>query len=222
MESTETANSTKVRSFFDGHTDSYDGFYEPRSSIQRVVNRWFRQGVYLRRDKVVDLMKQSACKTILDVGCGSGRNSVWWALHGAEHVHGVDFSYLMINEATQVAVENGVSDRCSFEVGDFQTWQSNSKFDLVAACGVFDYVNNAVDLLRHMSEIPKTKVIYGSFPNANPNSFEVAEVALRRSRMSGTPDDTEDDLHRIFKAVDFGPYTIERVPQGYLAWSEKR
>src|SRR5262249_50207667 len=79
----------RVRRYFDERVADYDTFYEPPYAAVRAFNRVFRKAVYLRRDQVITLARQYGCRTMLDVGCGSGRNSVWFVRNGIPHVHGI-------------------------------------------------------------------------------------------------------------------------------------
>lgn len=53
----------------------------------------------------------------LEIACGQGRAAVWLARRGMA-VRGVDLSPVAIAQARQLAVLNGVADRCHFEVRD--------------------------------------------------------------------------------------------------------
>jgi SAM-dependent methyltransferase len=53
----------------------------------------------------------------LEVACGRGKTSVWLAGRGM-YVLGVDVSPVAVDLAGQLAVRNGVADRCQFELWD--------------------------------------------------------------------------------------------------------
>ena len=59
-----------------------------------------------------------ADRTILDLGCGSGRFSVEALKNGASSIVGVDLSPVMIATANMLADERGVQGRATFLVGD--------------------------------------------------------------------------------------------------------
>jgi ubiquinone/menaquinone biosynthesis C-methylase UbiE len=208
-----------IRGYFDDRMADYDAFYEPPSEFWRWFNHTFRKAVYLRRDEVLALADRFDCQDVLDVGCGSGRNTVWWAHHGIAALHGVDVSREMIDEARAVAARAGVSEQCTFELADFEEWSSDRKWDLVAACGVFDYVIDAEAFLRHMARFAN-KVIYGSFPG-----WTLVRSPLRkiRYRLRGCPIHfyRRSEIRRIFNAVGFGPCAIRPISSGYLAWAAK-
>ena len=209
----------KVRGYFDARMADYDAFYEPPSAFWRWFNRVFRQAVYLRRDAVLTLAERFNCKTLLDVGCGSGRNTIWWAHHGLERLHGVDVSSEMIEEAKAIAARAEVGDRCTFELADFMEWTTDRRYDLVVACGFFDYVVDAEACLGHMSKFA-TKVIYGSFPGRT-----LVRTPLRKIRyaLRGCPTHfyRVKEIEQVFDTVGFGRTEIKPVPSGYLVWAAK-
>jgi len=57
-------------------------------------------------------------RTVLDVGCGIGDLAIEVVRHGAVRAFGVELSAKAVDEARRLAVERGVADRTSFEVGD--------------------------------------------------------------------------------------------------------
>jgi SAM-dependent methyltransferase len=56
----------------------------------------------------------------LDVACGRGRAAVWLAARGLTAC-GVDVSPVAVRFARDLAEQNGVADRCRFEVADLDT-----------------------------------------------------------------------------------------------------
>lgn len=88
--------------------------------------RWMRRLIMERRQEI---------SRVLDIGCGSG-----WFVHacaelGIEAI-GVDVSEKKIETARKQAVERGVSNRCTFEVGDivdFRIEDHGGKVDLLFA-----------------------------------------------------------------------------------------
>jgi ubiquinone/menaquinone biosynthesis C-methylase UbiE len=209
----------QVRDFFDAWVASYDAFYEEPSLLGRWFNRVFRKGVYLRREAVLTLAREYGCKSVLDVGCGSGRNTVYWAQHGVEQLLGIDVAPEMIRLAVDVARQAGVEKRCQFQLLDFMAAQPARKYDLAAACGVFDYVQDAVAFLQHMATYA-SRVIYGSFPGY---AFPRAPIRKVRYALRGCPLHlySRRDLEALFDAVGFGRCVIKPVSGGHLAWAVK-
>jgi SAM-dependent methyltransferase len=208
-----------VQTYFDERVADYDAFYDPPSAMARQFNRVFRKAVFMRRDQTAILANQYGCRTLLDVGCGSGRNSVWFARNGIEHVVGIDVSGEMIEEAKTLARQAGVETRCEFRQMDFMSMPTGSRFDMVVALGVFDYVERAEDFLRHMSEFAD-RVIYGSFPG-----WTLVRSPLRKIRyaLRGCPTHfyRRAELASLFDTVGFGTAGFKPVPSGCLAWAAK-
>jgi SAM-dependent methyltransferase len=68
---------------------------------------------------------------VLDVTCGPGLYAVEMARRGCS-VHGIDFSPAAIRYARQLAVDAGVTERCTFELRDVQTMGiAPGRFDAV-------------------------------------------------------------------------------------------
>jgi ubiquinone/menaquinone biosynthesis C-methylase UbiE len=76
---------------------------------------------------------------VLDVGCGVGRWSRMLAARGAQ-VTGVDLSPTMIEQATQRAAAEGLSDRCQFRVQDLSELDVGSQFDVVLGVTVLQHI----------------------------------------------------------------------------------
>ncbi|MCK4343436.1 MAG: methyltransferase domain-containing protein [Phycisphaerae bacterium] len=213
----DSKHTVQVRDYFDDRVADYDAFYDPPSHFARWFNRVFRKAVYLRRDLALKAARAHGCRTMLDVGCGSGQNSVYFARHGVEHVFGVDISSEMIKLARELAERAGVAEQCEFEQLDFMKMAPGAKYDAVVACGVFDYVERAEQFLAHMARFAN-RVIYGSFPG-----WTLVRTPLRKLRYTfrGCPTHfyRRRELIRLFENVGFGRIEIQPVPSGYLAWA---
>src|SRR5713101_9010568 len=76
----------------------------------------------------------------IDLGCGSGANSVFLAEHGFETV-GVDFSRKALEKARRLAGERGVTGRARFVEGDLTATSIpgvEGPFDLLVDYGTLD------------------------------------------------------------------------------------
>jgi cyclopropane fatty-acyl-phospholipid synthase-like methyltransferase len=77
---------------------------------------------------VMELATSLQPGTALDLGCGSGQNSIWLAQHDWR-VHGVDIAAGAIRRAQQAATQAGVE--AVFEAADVTTWRTPERYDLV-------------------------------------------------------------------------------------------
>ena len=67
-------------------------------------NRTFRQGMFMRTEFAVSAVSQRPGASVLDVGCGNGRNSVLMIKKaGASRVVGADISSEMLASAGELA-----------------------------------------------------------------------------------------------------------------------
>ncbi len=217
MTQEDSRHTIQVRDYFDGRVADYDAFYDPPSPFWRAFNRVFRKAVYLRRDQALKVTLDTDCRTMLDVGCGSGQNTVYFVRHGVAHVLGIDIAPEMIRLAEQLADRAGVRQHCDFMHADFLRMSAEQKFDSIVACGVFDYVERADEFLAHMARFAN-RVIYGSFPG-----WTLIRSPLRKIRyaLRGclTHFYRRREIIALFAKVGFGRTEILPVPSGHLAWA---
>src|SRR3954466_12840530 len=105
----------KVRHHFDDDASRFDAIYnENKGSLARFIDNYWRGVVQKRLEINVERLRPLAGKNILDVGCGSGRFCIAFALEGAEKVVGIDFAQAMIEIGDELAQKAGVGERCEF------------------------------------------------------------------------------------------------------------
>jgi 2-polyprenyl-3-methyl-5-hydroxy-6-metoxy-1,4-benzoquinol methylase len=174
----------RVRSHFHADARRFDAIYEDeKSGLTRWVDNVWRGVVRKRFDLALELLAPLAGKSVLDVGCGSGRYCIAYAQRGASRVVGVDFATAMIDLASEHSRRAGVSDRCEFRTGAFPEAVLDESFDACSAMGFFDYVADPVPIVSRMRELTRSKMIM-SFPKSRE-----WRVPVRRLRfwLSGCP-----------------------------------
>lgn len=154
---------SRTQRYFDRHAGQFDSIYHRGRPVQAALNRLLRKAIYERFAITFEKSEPLTGKTVLDIGCGSGRYAVEFARRGAARIVGVDYAPGMLALARDYAREHGFADRCEFCEGDFTTVALNENFDVVTAIGVFDYQDKPVEFLRKMVERSKGRVI-ASFP----------------------------------------------------------
>ncbi|MEM3769696.1 MAG: methyltransferase domain-containing protein [Candidatus Bathyarchaeia archaeon] len=149
-----------VSEYFESIALDFDSYYEqPKGLVNKIVNNWLRKpGLIKRMEITLELIKPSAGKRILDVGCGSGKLAVECAKRGAE-VYGIDISKNMI----EIAKDHCKKEKVKVElmVGDaLQGLPKN--FDFSVALGVLEYLERPKNLLENMLASVKNegKVIF--------------------------------------------------------------
>ena len=176
----------KVRDHFHDDAARFDAIYEKKKGpLAAFIDNYWRGVVQKRLELNVEKLRPLEGKKILDVGCGSGRFCIAYALEGAKKVVGIDFAPGMIEIADRLANEAGVGDRCEYVVGTLpdDIDPNEGPFDGCSGNGFFDYVENPVPIIAAMRELTKGRMIM-SFPKAVE-----WRIPLRRLRfwMKGTP-----------------------------------
>ena len=156
----------RVKTHFDADAARFDAIYDDaKGPLDRFMDNVWRGVVRRRFDLVLQRLEPLAGKTVLDVGCGSGRYCLAYAQRGAARVVGVDFSGPMIDLARHHSARLGLTDRCEFRVGTFPEAVSDGPFDASTAMGFFDYVEDPVPIVARMRELTRSTLIM-SFPKA--------------------------------------------------------
>ncbi|HEY2653026.1 MAG TPA: 50S ribosomal protein L11 methyltransferase, partial [Solirubrobacteraceae bacterium] len=69
----------------------------------------------------------------LDIGSGSGLQTVQLALNGATHVHAIDLDERAVTNTLENAFRQGVAERVSAEVADIYPWLPEERYEVVVA-----------------------------------------------------------------------------------------
>jgi len=101
------------KEFFDNHAPEYMDNCFTKSTVKEV-------------DFILDIFDFQPGKTILDVGCGTGRHSIELARRGY-NMTGIDLSTGMLNEARKEAKKLDLN--INFSEGDAQNFNLNKTFD---------------------------------------------------------------------------------------------
>lgn len=151
-----------ARAYFSRSAPRFDRIYD--GDQQNLLTRWFHRRWHADIAGRAELMLEHAAGvgSVLDVGCGSGRQMARLAGAGANRLVGIDLSPEMVAQARRRLDQAGAGD-CDLVEGDFRQWESSEHFDLVIALGFFDYQADPVGMLKQMRERARESVI-ASFP----------------------------------------------------------
>ena len=171
----------KVRSHFHADARRFDAIYEDeKNAFARFVDNVWRGVVRRRFDLTLERLEPLAGKSVLDVGCGSGRYCIAYAERGAARVVGVDFAAAMIELADEYARRGGLTDRCEFRAGKFPEAVGDESFDACTAMGFFDYVAEPAQIIARMRELTRSTMVM-SFPKSRE-----WRAPIRRARFWAT------------------------------------
>lgn len=205
-----------VQKYFQENAKAFDAIYSGRKCwFMRFIDNLLRKDI---RDRFMLVMQEAADlsgKTVLDIGCGSGRYSVALAKKSAAGVIGLDFSENMVRLAESLAIKHGVGRVCKFIKQDFSMFKPESKFNLSIAMGVFDYIQEPKSSLLKMRSLTSEKMIV-SFPRY---SFLRATQRKIRYLLKGCQVYfyTQSSLDRLLRSCGFLKFSIVKLQGDWVA-----
>jgi ubiquinone/menaquinone biosynthesis C-methylase UbiE len=103
---------------------------------------------------VIDVASELRNKRVLDLGCGYGGRTAWYAEHALE-VHGVEVFSNMVQESAGFAAHKGLGN-CHFSLGDEEALHfPDSFFDVVVSYDVMEHVQDPATVLKEVGRVLK-------------------------------------------------------------------
>ena len=150
--------------YFHRRIQDFDDIYRnDKKGLLSFLNKTIRASVRIRFDLAFKILGELGGKSILDIGCGSGRYMFKAAERNAGYIVGVDAAAGALEKARQIAADLDLKDKVRFIEGDFIDCSFDRRFDVIFAVGYFDYIFNPVDHLKKMADL-SDDIIYASFP----------------------------------------------------------
>jgi 2-polyprenyl-3-methyl-5-hydroxy-6-metoxy-1,4-benzoquinol methylase len=174
-----TGKTQTQEAYWDRQSRGFDKIYShDKSWLGTVLDQVFRKDMYQRYQFALFKSQPIQDKTILDVGCGSGRFSVEFAKRGARKVTGIDISRNMILLAEKISGEHGAGHICEFQKVSILDFHPQITYDVTLAMGLLDYIRDPLPALLKMAEVTKGSVII-SFPRAFTWRAPIRKLRLR-------------------------------------------
>jgi ubiquinone/menaquinone biosynthesis C-methylase UbiE len=201
-----------VARHFDHRVLTFDRKYEQGKGAFSRLGDYFRESMGERFALTFDRLGSLKEKTVMDVGCGSGRYTQTFLEIGAKAVIGIDISERML-DCTRQRLEGKGIQRCSLLYGDFLKLPVEEPVDFCVAMGFFDYIPDPVPYLRKMRICTREKVL-ASFPVWDwlwPQRW-------LRYRLRGCPIRAyrKSTLRKILKKAGMENCSIERIHRDYF------
>ena len=184
----------------------------------RAWDRWTRDNVRRRFARTFELAGDLTGRSVLDVGCGSGRYLVEALSRGAGRVVGIDLAAEMVETARALVAGRSGADkggnRVELWTGDLMAYEPGARFDLVIANGLFDYLDAPAQALTRIHAWT-AGLLVATFPDRR------ALRALPRTlywRTKGVRIRLYDEgsIRALASAAGLGAVEIERIGPIYL------
>ena len=204
-----------VKDFFSLYAEDFDSIYgdgKPRNLFNRVIDKLFRQSMYERHKRTLGFFTNSDVKTVLDVGCGSGRYSLDLAKKGMV-VTCVDLSQEMLNIAKTNSHKAGFFNN-TYIAGSYIDVEICKKHDASILMGLFDYISNPEELFSKLMK-DTSKYILASFPK--PGGILGWQRKIRYNmRNCQLFYYTKESLQELMRASDIINYEIQDNHREYF------
>ena len=108
-------------------------------------------------------------KNVLDIGCGAGGKSLYYASLGANHVYGVDVVSQYDEESAALSEKLGLKDKFTFLCCDAKNMPyDDNSFDTVIMNDAMEHVDSPNEVLREILRVLKPGgKVYINFPPYN-------------------------------------------------------
>ncbi len=145
-------------------------------------------------DKVIEIIGPSADfhPKLLDLGCGEGRNAIYFAKHGFE-VHGLDTSLPGLQKMEKYAEEVGVGIKTI--QADIITYEVEDTFDVIFSTGTLHYLPRKVRSQRFQNYKDCT----------SPDGINAFSLFVEKPFIPRAPD-TENLRHASYRSGELMGY----------------
>lgn len=168
-----------VREYFDKKSEDFDSIYSGNKNfIGRYLDKKLRWDMEERLQKTIRECQNILNKTIIDIGCGSGRFIEALQVKSPKLLVGIDYAPNMISIAKKRTESKKSFSNPILIIGDFKQLHFKSVFDIVLGIGLFDYVEEPLPILVKMRGITKEKIIT-TFPRKGTFRAFIRRIRLR-------------------------------------------
>ena len=131
-----------VKKIWDACGRAFDSFNSTSDSLSEIIER----------PAIQKLVGDVSGKRVLDLGCGAGPYSIWFAERGAQAT-GLDLSETMISLAKEKAEKQGL--RIDFHAADIREPLPfpQAAFDLIFSATALHYVEDLTSLFRDIARV---------------------------------------------------------------------
>ncbi len=172
-------NELKVQEkYWDETVKEFDSIYtQDKSAFANFLDKAFRWDMYERFNFAMHQCVPSEGRSVLDVGCGTGRYLLGLGKRNMKKFVGLDVAQNMLSIAEDLCKKEGIIDRCEFHHTDLLHYQTNETYDYSIAIGLFDYVKDPQPILNKLNKVTSIRSVM-TFPRSNTWRAPVRKVRL--------------------------------------------
>jgi len=194
---------------------------EQKSNWWDRLSTLFRgEAMYVRMNAALELIEPFVKgKTVLDVGCASGRFAFQLLRAGASKVYGLDISAQAIELANKRRIASGLTDKLEFRVEDLIHPQASlPQTEIVTALGVIEYFDPTA-IAAFLSNL-NSKYILLDFPDLSRRkefpTWVLRQVYIRVNRLPGVYLYSRDQFAKIAEPLGFKDLWVTRHHSFYF------
>lgn len=181
----------------------------------------------IEEEKINKYVIMGKDKTLLDMGCGWGRWSFYFA-NNFKRVIGVDFCDELIDAAFKIKKEKNI-EKVTFYISPVQLFKTYEKFDVVLFSGIIQYLNDydVKKMLKNIEKMTKenTQIILRE-PTGIKGRYELNNKYSKELKTNySSIYRTKDDFEKLFGDISFKLFRFDNMyPDGCLLnkWKETR
>lgn len=202
--------------YFDRRIEVFDKIYQERKGFSGWLDRTVRASVRIRFNLAFELMNDMSGKSVLDIGCGTGRYMFEAAKHGATDILGLDAAEGALESARTHAKEAGLANKMKFQKNDFLDFRADKKYDIVLAVGYYDYILEPLPHIKKMLEINNGN-LFMSFPKLWHPLTPIRKIRLM---LNNCPIRfySLGRVNRLMKNAGCDKYEIHKVARDYIVF----
>jgi 2-polyprenyl-3-methyl-5-hydroxy-6-metoxy-1,4-benzoquinol methylase len=212
---TNPADPARIAALWDSHARRWDQIYSDSGAVRsRTWDRFTRQNVRRRFERCFSGTPDLNGKTVLDLGCGTGRFLDESLRRGARRVLGVDLSPAMIQMARGLLIDREWGAKIELRCCDLMGLALDERFDLVIAMGLFDYLDDPEAVIAPAATWCRG-VFVASFPHRVSIRWAPRMLYWRR-RGINPRFYSKREIQRLADSAGFRGSRIERIGPVYL------